>query len=634
MSPPRRPRSHIISEQSFRSYCDVLPDNWVLREQRPDYAIDVQVQVFDGDLATPIFFFAQLKATDSPRIVDGVLRYEFDTDDLFHWAGFDAPVMLAVFDAAKREYFYEWVSRIFAIASPEKIRAWRFQKTATVSLPHRLEPATGPRVRAEAEHGLRHLGSRTSLAREFVIRLSGEDTSLVDKVREDLSRWLYHAGVGVVRVRACDEGDASIHVSAGDASLRLEYLGLNLRFAFGARHDSDRLTALSRTLTCALLALAGHAKHSTTLLCDLISSEEVFRREALGYLMSPLGVSVFSQADRRLEGLSVAEGLAKSGEANAALMLATGCRQGARSELVEQRVRHVLEILLQRGQDDNVYLGTMHYNVANSLHSSGQHRAAVRGYLKAVECSPEYASRSYWWLEFGGSLYLSGRVRLAEFAYRRARDLDPGDVLVSALIGDTIFVRGGFEAAAELYDEYLRGAVEPRAEYVLKAWLAPVLFEMFGDVRRQPALALSKAKSAYQETDDVRQYDALADALRLDPLCDFAWWNFAVGSVLRGADGLTSWGMAALIAPWDLAAVVNAVGFAVHSEQGEGGVLALALVYEATRNHGDEAVLTALAKHVRGDSKDALRDAALLVSSAKQAFEHPPERLTIRTLSM
>lgn len=645
MEPPRRPRSHSLEAESLRAFGDALPD-CVVREQHPDYSIDVQVQFFDDGIATPIFFFAQLKSTDSACVVDDVLRFRFETRHLFYWVKQDIPVMLAVYDASQRGFHYDWVSRVFALTSEEDIREWRFQKTATISLRHRLAPAFGSRVRAEVEHGLRGLGVQSSFSRIFVMRITGDETAVVDRVYEDINRWLHHCGITRVRARTDRDGDATIHISVQYGTIRLEYLNEYITFPLDVPLKNTRVTALTRTLTCMLLTRAGHAKYSVTLLNHLLSSEPSFKQAAINYLSSPDGATVFAKADRRIEGLEIALELAESGQADTALTLIMGCRTAERSELVEQRVRHVLKKLIEHGKSDR-YLGSLHYNVANSLGASGQHRAAVHEFLKAVTLSPDYAARPYWWREYGGSLYLSGRVRLAELAYRRAQELEPSNKLILALLGDTLFVRGRFREAAELYAEHLHDNARPSAEFILKAWLARNLFEKFGDVRRQPSLALERAKAACRENDEQSKYHELANALDLDPLCVYAWWELAVGTKQRETVPFEIWAVIATLATWDLTAMGTAVAAAKtaknadaenskngnnESREIEAGALAFALIFEATQNYGEESVVNALTKQMVKDVPGARSYAELLIESAKTMFIRPPDSPNIRVI--
>jgi hypothetical protein len=43
----KRVRQHIMEDQSIRIVRDLLPDEWVVREYRPDYGIDLAIELFE-----------------------------------------------------------------------------------------------------------------------------------------------------------------------------------------------------------------------------------------------------------------------------------------------------------------------------------------------------------------------------------------------------------------------------------------------------------------------------------------------------------------------------------------------------------------------------------------------------------
>ncbi len=69
----RRAPQHLIDEQGIALLKRLLPENWVVREYRPDYGLDFAVEVFeDASAQYPQtlgeHFFIQLKSTESPKI--------------------------------------------------------------------------------------------------------------------------------------------------------------------------------------------------------------------------------------------------------------------------------------------------------------------------------------------------------------------------------------------------------------------------------------------------------------------------------------------------------------------------------------------------------------------------------------
>lgn len=69
----RRAPQHLIDERGVALLRRLMPENWVLREYRPDYGLDFAVEVFE-DATKPYpqtlgeHFFIQLKSTVSPKV--------------------------------------------------------------------------------------------------------------------------------------------------------------------------------------------------------------------------------------------------------------------------------------------------------------------------------------------------------------------------------------------------------------------------------------------------------------------------------------------------------------------------------------------------------------------------------------
>jgi len=69
--PKRRVRQHIMEDRSIRIVRDLLPDHWVIREYKPDYGIDLTIELFEfleqePDQAATLgeTLFVQVKSTE------------------------------------------------------------------------------------------------------------------------------------------------------------------------------------------------------------------------------------------------------------------------------------------------------------------------------------------------------------------------------------------------------------------------------------------------------------------------------------------------------------------------------------------------------------------------------------------
>jgi hypothetical protein len=104
----RRPRSHQLEDESWKTLCNSIPNQWVLRKPQPDYGIDGEVEIFDkSGSPTGLLFFVQLKGTDikdkaktpSCRIPLKTLRY---------YKSLPLPVLLIRYHSPSKSMYFRW----------------------------------------------------------------------------------------------------------------------------------------------------------------------------------------------------------------------------------------------------------------------------------------------------------------------------------------------------------------------------------------------------------------------------------------------------------------------------------------------------------------------------------------------
>ena len=60
---PQRNNPHQLEELSIRFFRNSLPRNWYCEQPRNDYGVDLQVHIFEGEVATNLILLIQLKAS-------------------------------------------------------------------------------------------------------------------------------------------------------------------------------------------------------------------------------------------------------------------------------------------------------------------------------------------------------------------------------------------------------------------------------------------------------------------------------------------------------------------------------------------------------------------------------------------
>lgn len=104
---------------------------WVTRDLGPDYGLDQHVEVFDEGVATGLFFFTQVKATDEPDL-QRALAVSFTASNLGYFEAVDDPVLLLRFHAPTQTLFGRWFHRLDDRSSEAATSTVRFSPNGVV----------------------------------------------------------------------------------------------------------------------------------------------------------------------------------------------------------------------------------------------------------------------------------------------------------------------------------------------------------------------------------------------------------------------------------------------------------------------------------------------------------------------
>lgn len=105
---PKRPRPHILEEESRNFFRDIIPQEWLFRDEAPDYGIDGSVEIFgDNNESIALRFFVQLKATDSTNIkTQKTVRFRSST--CAYWHKQNQPTLLVQYCSVARKAYWGW----------------------------------------------------------------------------------------------------------------------------------------------------------------------------------------------------------------------------------------------------------------------------------------------------------------------------------------------------------------------------------------------------------------------------------------------------------------------------------------------------------------------------------------------
>jgi len=152
----KRPRAHVIEDESEAIFKSFLPNEWIVRKIPKDYGVDYEVEIVEGDVVTGNRFWFQLKGTDSIAIrthrftIPENFREDFggreyldakyvafkaDVKLLEYSLRCDFPLLLGVVDVPGKEVYWLPLGDEIAVNEEPNNPDWREQQSVTVRIP-------------------------------------------------------------------------------------------------------------------------------------------------------------------------------------------------------------------------------------------------------------------------------------------------------------------------------------------------------------------------------------------------------------------------------------------------------------------------------------------------------------------
>lgn len=151
-----RHTTHIIETKALSILRELLPDEWVQRDIKPDYGIDMQIELFEYEndkcISLGEFVFLQVKGVEKVKVkeifpfgstnrqeVKKIETVSFCIDvpllNLVERMGSAIPVLLVVIDVNTRKAYYICLNDYIRFVLLVQNRKYREQKTVTIYIP-------------------------------------------------------------------------------------------------------------------------------------------------------------------------------------------------------------------------------------------------------------------------------------------------------------------------------------------------------------------------------------------------------------------------------------------------------------------------------------------------------------------
>ncbi|MGB2981975.1 MAG: DUF4365 domain-containing protein, partial [Candidatus Zixiibacteriota bacterium] len=131
----KRTKEHVLEKESALALEALLPSEWILRNMKPDYGLDKELTIVEGEDVTNKVVWLQLKAIEKLKPDQKSISYDFETKHLKYWETCRLPVIVLYWIKSKNEFYPLFAQRhIKEMLSPSKPE-WRNQKTVSVAFP-------------------------------------------------------------------------------------------------------------------------------------------------------------------------------------------------------------------------------------------------------------------------------------------------------------------------------------------------------------------------------------------------------------------------------------------------------------------------------------------------------------------
>ena len=118
------------SELLFRQF---LPREWIVRKLDPDYGVDLEIDIVEGEAVTNQTLKVQLKATEKLENRRPPIYYSFKTKHLKYYEDSPIPIVIILWDKSGNQFYYLFAQQYIWEVLTSEDPLWREKKTKNIS---------------------------------------------------------------------------------------------------------------------------------------------------------------------------------------------------------------------------------------------------------------------------------------------------------------------------------------------------------------------------------------------------------------------------------------------------------------------------------------------------------------------
>jgi len=428
---PKRPRSHQLEEESIYNLGIILPKNWLLSRPDKDYGIDGQIEIFDkNNESTGVFFFFQMKATDS-RQIKNIINYRIKKETILYYKKLQIPVLLIRYSSFQKQFYYKWAHSVdFYYSKP-------ISKTISIKFSEKWNQKQSP------ENIIQYINFYNRIVRnpsdikiDFYFNMPSEElfsfskaeifVSLKQKIKK-ISEFID------ISINLKDDCFSKIEIKNNTLSIDIgRVAGFNIHHL--NKYYSS--TSFKKYITNDILVGIGYVLLKIGY--DKIAIDNLFRSYILKSTAITKIKSFFNEEiislflkTNRLKRLDLLNRIIKiNNDINIChdiyfiLLLQKGeCGKDELNKLKEI-IKYSAKILKERNSLEE--LGTLYYNLGNILRKYSENKKeSLNYYKKAAKNDPNYFKRPYYWKELAVIYFVLENYNTSELYYKKGLYMVP-----------------------------------------------------------------------------------------------------------------------------------------------------------------------------------------------------------------
>lgn len=579
----KRPEQHITETKSQRLFENIVPDEWVAREIKPDYGVDYIVEIFTNEKSTGKNFFVQLKGS-TQKIENDTFKKQFDIANLEYYASLALPVLIVCVSVITEKIWCLWSNNL-----TEAFTLKDNQESLSVSLDKKylIDKVSFPKLEFDLDS-----------TKKFGISIRTESETGV-LLNQSILKWINHFYSKTISIdfkylpnhielsyipKANDQLNFTIKAFGFKKNVKIENIKEdNIELHRPIFNEND-ITDLNKEILKAIaICFAKYDIQGSLLLLRKTIGKVDFSSKDGMLSLDPMGLLTLSRANNELPLFNkLIKDIIDLNQYSLFFFcdLAYFAVDPGSKELQQYRIENLSYLIAKTS--DNYVKGTSHYNLGNILKTNLESDTALFHYFKARKLYPDYIERPYWWREIAGLIFSKEHFIWAETFYRKSlekakthqsktygrleKKSPKEENLTIALIADCLFHQGKFKEANLQFEKYLNETSLTMQEWVLKNFICVELVNRNLDsiiIDREKSLEIVE-KSLKIPSEDV-MINCLNDAIKVNPLNGLAWFNLGVAldKKKKFETALFAFLTTSLIQDWDKEAQFNAMTIAL-----------------------------------------------------------------------